>query len=171
MTSLEAKHVVRCACGTVECAGRGKPIGTAVCYCDDCQAAAQQIEMLPGARPVTDPDGGTALTLFHVKRFETVRGAERLIAHKLRPESATNRMVAGCCNSAMFLAFDKGPHWVSVMRNRFVGELPPIEYRHMIRYRSSTLPFPDAAPKSQGWALGFVFRVLRNGIASMFGKY
>ena len=33
--------------------------------------------------------------------------------HKIRMESATTRVVAACCNSAMFLNFEKG-HWFSV---------------------------------------------------------
>ena len=166
----EPTQFLRCACGMVECVGRGKPIGTAVCYCDDCQAAAREIEALPSAPPVVDPDGGTALTLFHAKRFKVLRGADRLAAHKLRPDSVTSRMVAQCCNSAMYLAFDKGPYWVSVLRNRLVGELPPIEFRHMTRFRDSALPFPDMAPRSSGFAPRFVFRVLWKGLASWFGK-
>lgn len=163
-------HLLRCACGTVECVGRGAPIGTAVCYCDDCQQAAQQIEALPGAPAVTDPDGGTALTLFPAKRFEVVRGADRLAPLKLRLDSATSRMVAQCCNSAMYLAFDKGPYWVSVLRNRLEGELPPIEFRHMTRHRTSSLPFPDASPRSPGFAPRFVARVLWKGVIGWFGK-
>ena len=170
MKLAEPTHFLRCACGTVECVGRSEPIGTAVCYCDDCQQAALQIEALPGAPPVADPDGGTALTLFHAKRFEVLRGADLLTAHKLRPESVTSRMVAQCCNSAMYLAFDKGPYWVSVLRNRLIGELPPIEFRHMTRNRTSSLPYPDKAPRSNGFAPRFVFRVLWKGIASWFGK-
>lgn len=170
MNLAEPTHLLRCACGTVECVGRGKPIGTAVCYCDDCLAAARLIEALPDAPPVADPDGGTALTLFHAKRFEVLRGADRLAAHKLRPESATSRMVAQCCNSAMYLAFNKGPYWVSVLRNRLEGELPPIEFRHMTRYRTSSLPFPDTSPRSLGFAPRFVARVLWKGIIGWFGK-
>ena len=170
MNSLAPAHVVRCACGTVKCVWRGAPIGTAVCYCDDCQAAARQIEALPSAPPVVDPDGGTALTLFHARRFEVMRGADQLNAHKLRPESVTSRMVAQCCNSAMYLAFDKGPYWVSVLRNRLEGELPPIEFRQLTRYRTSSLPFPDALPRSPGFAPRFVFRVLWKGLAGLFGK-
>ena len=166
----EPTHLLRCACGTVECVGRGKPIGTAVCYCDDCQQAARQIEALPGAPPVADPDGGTALTLFHAKKFEVVRGSDRVTALKLRPDSTTSRMVAQCCNSALYLSFDKGSYWVSVLRSRLVGELPEIEFRHMTRYRSSALPFPDQAPRSTGFAPRFVLRVVWKGIANLFGR-
>lgn len=163
-------HLLRCACGGVECIGNGKPIGTAVCYCDDCQTAALEIEALPAAPAVTDPDGGTALTLFRANRFEIVRGAEHLVAHKLRPASATSRMVTSCCNSAMFLSFDKGPHWVSVMRNRFIADKPPIEYRHMTRFRTSTLPFPDAVPTYSRFPSRFLATVLKDWLAIKLGR-
>jgi hypothetical protein len=162
--------ILRCHCGQVTCRAEGRPIGTAVCYCDDCQAAAQQIEALPGAPPVMDPDGGTALTLFRANRFAVTSGAERLVAHRLRQGSKTRRMVAGCCNSAMFLAFDSGPHWVSAMRNRFVGEGPPIEFRHMTRYRASSLPYPDAVRTHPKFPVRFLWRVLRDWAAMKLGR-
>ncbi len=163
-------HLLRCQCGAVECAGQGAPIGTAVCYCDDCQAAAQQIEALPGAAPVLDPDGGTALTLFRSNRFTVTSGADKLVPYKLRADSITSRMVASCCNSAIFLSFDKGPHWVSAMCNRFVGERPPIQFRHMTKYRTSTLPFPDAVKTHPKFPLRFVGILLRDRLALSLGR-
>ena len=38
-----------CACGRVELEAFGKPIVSTVCYCDDCQKGADQIEALPNA--------------------------------------------------------------------------------------------------------------------------
>lgn len=163
-------HLLRCQCGAVECLAQGAPIGTAVCYCDDCQAAAAQIEALPGAAPVMDPDGGTALCLFRANRFTVRRGAEQLAAHKLRPDSITNRMVATCCNSAMFLSFDKGPHWVSTLRNRFAAGQPPIQFRHMTKYRTSTLPYPDAVTTHRKFPPRFLGMVLRDWVALKLGR-
>jgi hypothetical protein len=170
MSKAGGTHLLRCQCGAVECVAQGEPIGTAVCYCDDCQAAAQQIEALPGATAVMDPDGGTGLTLFRASRFAAIRGADQLVPHKLRPDSITNRMVAGCCNSAMFLSFDKGPHWVSTMRNRFVDELPPIQFRHMTKYRTSTLPYPDNVKTHPKFPLRFLGTVLGDWMAMKIGR-
>lgn len=168
--SSDTAHRLRCACGEVECLGWGAPIGTAACYCDDCQAAARAIEALPGAPPVADHDGGTALTLFDKRNFTVVRGAERLVAHRLRETSRTRRMIAGCCNSAMFLAFDRGPYWVSTMRNRFTGPAPAIEFRHMTKYRTSALPWPDDAPRSAGFAPRFILRTIVAGLARLLRR-
>lgn len=170
MSEPAPTHLLRCQCGAVECVGQGAPISTAVCYCDDCQAAARQLEALPGASAVMDPDGGTALTLFRNTRFTVTRGAEKLVPHKLRHDSVTNRMVAGCCNSTMFLSFDKGPHWVSTLRNRFVGEQPPIAYRHMTKYRTSSLPYPDQAPTYPKFPLRFLGTLVRDWIGMKLGR-
>ena len=163
-------HLLRCRCGAVECTGHGMPIGTAVCYCDDCQAAACELEALPDAPLLMDPDGGTALTLFRKTRFEVTRGAGMLAAHKLRADSATSRMVTTCCNSAMFLAFDKGPHWVSTVRRRFANELPPIQFRHMTKFRVSTLPFPDGVKTYPKFPARFLGTVLLDWVAMKLGR-
>jgi hypothetical protein len=170
MNQIAETHLLLCRCGAVACFGQGKPIGTAVCYCDDCQAAARAIEALPGASPLMDSDSGTGLTLFRNSRFQVTSGADKLVAHKLRAKSATSRMVAGCCNSAMFLAFDDGPHWVSTVRNRFVGEQPPIEFRLMTKFRNSTLPYPDAVKTYRGFPVRFLSRVLCDWVAMKLGR-
>ena len=117
-----------------------------------------------------DPDGGTTLTLFRSNRFVVAKGSERLVPHKLTPGSITSRMVASCCNSAMFLSFDKGPHWVSVLRNRFISEQPPIQFRHMTKYRSSPLPYPDAIKTYPKFPIRFLGRVLRDRLAMALGR-
>lgn len=123
--------IATCACGEVEVRAFGKPIVSAACYCDDCQKGAAEIEALPNAPAVRDPDGGTAYTLYRNDRFECSRGAERLKRHKLKETSPTNRVVATCCNSAMFVNFDRGPHWVSAYRARFHADPPPLQARDL----------------------------------------
>ena len=125
---------------------------------------------MPGAAPVLDPDDGTALTLFRANRFVVVRGVEKLVPHKLRADTITNRMVASCCNSAMFLSFDKGPHWVSVLCNRFAGEQPPIQFRHMTKYRTSALPYPDDVKTYPKFPVRFLGLVLRDRLAMALGR-
>lgn len=117
-----------------------------------------------------DADGGTALTLFRASRFTITRGHDKLAAHKLRPDSATSRMVARCCNSAMFLAFDKGPHWVSTLCNRFTGQRPTIQYRLMTRYRTVTLPYPDAVSTYPKFPIRFLAAVLSDWVAMKLGR-
>ena len=109
----------RCTCASVELQAIGAPITSVACYCDDCQEGCRQIEALPNAHPVRDPDGGTAYVLYRKDRVECSRGAQFLQDYKIREKSATNRVVATCCNSAMFMNFDDSKHWVPVYRTRF----------------------------------------------------
>lgn len=133
---------VSCACGKVVCAATGAPILTAVCYCDDCQRAAQQIGVLSNSPPMIDADGGTAYVLYRKDRFKCVRGQELLRDIRLKDGSPTRRVVAGCCNAAMYLDFQKG-HWVSVYRARIQGVAPPIQMLIQTRF----MPQPGQAPR------------------------
>ena len=94
-----------CACGRVAFKAAGEPIVTGVCYCDDCQRGAAQIEALPRAPAVREADGGTAYVLYRKDRIACTQGAELLRSYKLKDTSATNRVVATCCNSAMVVNF------------------------------------------------------------------
>ena len=108
---------------------------SAVCYCDDCQKGARQIEALPNAGAVADPDGGTPYILYRKDRFACTKGADLLKSYKLKQTSATNRVVATCCNSAMFVNFDRGPFWVTAYRARFHGDLPPLQLRICTKFK------------------------------------
>ena len=119
-----------CRCGAVVLEVTGAPIVHAACYCASCQAAGRQLEQLPDAPPVLDADGGTDFVLYRKDRLRCVQGGERMDAHRLKPESPTRRMVATCCNSAMFLDFTKG-HWLTLYRGRLPGPVPPLEMRVM----------------------------------------
>ena len=46
---------VSCACGNVAVEAIGTPITSVICYCDDCQEGARQIESLPNAVPLFQP--------------------------------------------------------------------------------------------------------------------
>ena len=101
-----------CQCGKVKFEMAGPPIVGCVCYCASCQEAGRQLEQLPSALPVRDGDGGTGLILYRKDRVQCVTGKEHLKEHRLKPDSPTRRVIAKCCNSAMFLDFTKG-HWLS----------------------------------------------------------
>ena len=69
-----------CACGAVEIALDGPPIATLSCCCDDCQAAARELETLPGAPAFREPCGGTAAALFPKAALKVTRGRDKLTA-------------------------------------------------------------------------------------------
>ena len=159
-----------CACGSVKLVTIGAPIVSAVCYCGDCQQGSRQIEALPNAGPVRDPDGGTAYILYRRDRIECSKGASLLKSYKIRTSSVTNRVVATCCNSAMFMSFDKGPYWVSAYRARFQGDLPPLQMRICTRYNPPDLVLSNDVPSYPGYPLRFMARLLASGVAMLLRR-
>jgi hypothetical protein len=98
----------QCACGSVEIDVVSKPIIGAVCYCDDCQEGARQLEALPSALPIMGADGGTELLLFRKDRMQFLKGSELVRDYRIKDSSPTRRVVATCGNTAIFLDFQKG---------------------------------------------------------------
>ena len=161
---MSAPHKIHrtamCACGSVEFEAVGAPIVSLACYCDDCQEAARQIEALPNARPVQDPDGGTAFVAYRKDRVRCTRGAQLLERHKLQEASPTNRLVATCCNSAMLLNFDDAKHWVDLYRSRLQGEIPSLQMRVCTRFRPGADELPGDAPSYPGYPFRFIAKLL-----------
>ncbi|MGM4869979.1 GFA family protein [Bradyrhizobium sp. 956_D2_N1_5] len=162
--------IASCACGSVEVKALGKPIVSAACYCDDCQKGAAQLEALPNAPAVRDPGGGTAYVLYRKDRFACSKGAELLKPHKLKDISPTNRVVATCCNSAMFVSFDRGPHWVSAYRARFHGELPTLQARICTKFKLEGVVLSDDVPSYRSYPPGLMVKLLASRIAMALGR-
>jgi hypothetical protein len=163
------KRLATCACGTVRCEAIGAPILSAVCYCDDCQEGGRKIEALPGAPRVLDPDGGAAYLTYRDDRFRCVSGAKQLVAHRLSDRAPTRRMVASCCNSGMFLKFEKG-FWISSYRLRHCGDLPPIEMRMQTRDRRAETAIPSDAPAYSRFPMRLFAKLIRARIKMFLGR-
>jgi hypothetical protein len=159
-----------CACGSVELNASGAPIVSSVCYCEDCQKGADQIEALPNAGTVRDPDGGTAYILYRKDRIECSKGADLLRRYKLKDTSVTNRVVAACCNSAVFMDFDRGPHWVSAYRTRFHRDLPPLQMRICTKSKPDGVALPDDVPSHRGYPPALIVKLLASRIAMLLGR-
>ena len=158
-----------CRCGVVALEATGEPIVHTACYCASCQEAGQRMEQLPDAPPVLGADGGTDFVLYRKDRVRYVRGGERLEAHRLKPESPTRRMVATCCNSAMFLDFTKG-HWLSLYRARMPGSVPPLEMRVMTADRCEGVVLPEDVPNYAAHSGKFMWKLLAAWIPMGFRK-
>ena len=159
-----------CACGRVELEARGKPLASSVCYCADCRKGAAEIEALPDAKPVREPDGGTSYILFRKDRIGVAKGADLLKPYKLRAASVTNRVVASCCNTAMMVNFDRGPHWVSAYHARFRGALPPLEMRVCTKSKLPGTVLPDDVPSYETYPLGMMLKLLASRVAMLIGR-
>jgi hypothetical protein len=134
-----------CRCGKVKLEAVGRPILAACCYCASCQQAGSRFEQLPSAPPVLNPDGGTDYVLYRKDRMQCVTGQEDLREHRLKPDSPTRRVIATCCNSAIFLDFTRG-HWLTMYRNRFPAGAPSVEMRVMTQDRRDGVALADDIP-------------------------
>jgi hypothetical protein len=166
--------VVRCGhlhyqCGKVKFEAVGSPILTGSCYCTSCQEAGRQFEQLTSAPPVLDPDSGTGLILYRKDRVQCVGGHQYLEEHRLKPDSPTRRVIAKCCNSAMFLDFTKG-HWLSMFRNRFPTGAPPLEMRVMTKERRVGVELADDLPNYSGHSGKFMLKLITAWIAMGFRR-
>lgn len=167
---LNNHTTARCSCGKVELEAIGAPIMSVACYCDDCQEGSRQIETLPNAHPVRDPDGGTAYVLYREDRLECLRGVHLLRRYKTNEKSATNRVVATCCNSAMYMNFDDSKHWVPVYRARFQGDVPPLEMRVQTKHMPENSDVPGDVPSYPAWPLKFMAKLVTARIAMLLRR-
>jgi hypothetical protein len=156
---------VSCRCGGVAFEAVGTPIMTVVCHCESCQEAGRRFAQHVDAPPVLKADGGTDFVMHRKDRVCCVRGGELLREHRLKPESSTRRMVAGCCQSPMFAEFSGG-HWLSLYRGRFLDGAPPLQMRVMTGRKAAQLPgdMPNYATHSAK----FMWRLLSAWIAMGF---
>lgn len=171
MSETPKNHMTaRCSCGSVEFEAVGAPIASVVCYCDDCQEGSRRIEAFPNARPVQEPDGGTAYILYRKDRIKCSRGAELLKGHKIREKSATSRVVATCCNSATVMKFDDARHWIPMYRARFQGDVPPLQMRIFTKFKPGNGDVPSDVPGYATFPLKFLAKLLSARIAMLLHR-
>ena len=159
MTKTNPTHVAHCRCGAVEIGAWGEPIVVTACYCDDCQAAAQQLAA-SATSASANADGGTEFMVFRRDRIACTRGAENLQAMKLAAASKTRRMIAGCCKTPMYVGFEDKKPWVSAFRASFGADASPVEMRICTRFRKSDDKANDGLPSHPGYPLAMILRIL-----------
>jgi hypothetical protein len=157
-----------CRCGQVALRLTGQPILTADCTCDSCRSAGAILEKLPGGETLLDKHGASRLVLYRKDRLECLSGEARLKEHRLRPESPTRRVVATCCNSAMFLDFTKG-HWVDIYGQRWLpGAMPQPELRTMTKDLPEGTSLPADVPNARRQSLAFFAKLIGAWVAMRF---
>jgi hypothetical protein len=158
-----------CRCGKVEIALEAAPVLVAGCYCTSCQRAGQAFEAMASAPPVLDADGGTPYVICRKDRVRFVRGREKLQAYLLKPGAPTRRVMAVCCNSAMFADFTPG-HWLSLYRKRFGAGAPPVEMRVMTAERRADVVLGNEVPNHAGRSGHFMWKLIAAWAAMSFRK-
>src|SRR5882724_4305260 len=157
---LRATVTVNCVCGQVAVEAVGAPIASVICYCDDCQEGARQIRSLPNAVSIEEPDAGTAYLVYRKDRVTHLQGTCLLRHHKIREKSATSRVIATCCNSAMFLSFDDGKHWVDLYRSRCEGEVWPVQMRICTKFKPDGRIIPTNVPQYLRYPMSFLVKLV-----------
>lgn len=160
MAAKLSEEVASCMCGNVQMQTTGTPITRVVCYCDDCQAGSSQIAKLPRAPSPIGTDGGTDYVLFRKDRVRCIKGEPLLRPNKLKESSATNRYVASCCNTFMYMSFDDARHWVPVWAARFRTPPAPVSMRICANFSPRPEAIPTDAPIHQSYPLTFMAKLV-----------
>lgn len=108
--------------------------------------------------------------MFRRDRFICTKGAERLQALRLTDATKTRRMIAGCCQTPMYAAFDDKRPWVSAYRAPFGDGAPPVEMRICTRFRTAGAASGDPVPSHLGYPPAMVVRILGAAVGSMFAR-
>lgn len=157
---MEPSQTVHCTCGSTELILVGDPFLVAECMCDSCRTAGAILQSLPGAPPVLDEKGATLAVMYRKDRVNCSKGAEQLKEFRLKPDSKTRRVIAGCCNSAMILEFTSG-HWIDIYGMRWPAENRP---RPQMRTMVGDLPegrkMPDDIPNLKTHDLRFYGKLM-----------
>jgi hypothetical protein len=164
-------RIAACSCGNVKIQAFGEPIMHATCYCKDCQVGGRRLEALPGATPVFDPDGGTDFLMYRKDRVNYHDVEPLLRAYKINDSSPTIRVVATCCNAAMFMNFEKG-HWLDLYRQRFQGDVPRLQIRTCTKSKRNDVDLPNDAPNCDNHSLWFFAKLIAAWIPMLLrGKW
>ncbi len=159
---------VSCSCGTVSLVLTGPAIMTVECMCDSCRAAGRVLASLSGASQVLDLKGATLSAMYRKDRVACISGQGQLREYRLKPESKTRRVVAICCNSAMFLEFTSG-HWLDIYGSLWPESRRPVpEMRTMVGDLPADIRLPADIPNAKGHSVRFFVKLLAAWVAMRF---
>lgn len=157
--------IIRCSCAKVELEATDEPLLCVACHCSDCHEGSRRIESLPNAAPALDSYGGTPHLLYRKDRLKYVKGNDLVKGLKVDTDSPT-RAYASCCNSYLLMDLPAPMQWAPVSRFRFLGALPPTEFRINVK----TKPTPNDVPCYRAIPFKFIAKLLSSRIAMMFGR-
>lgn len=159
---------LQCTCGQVRLTVDKAPITSVECCCDSCRAAAARLSQLEGLPPIVNAHGGTPFVLYRKDRIAFITGADLLREFRLTPDGKTRRVIAGCCNTAVFLEFENG-HWLSLYAGLWPNStLPRLEMRTMTKDLPPNTTLPQDVPNAKRQSLSFFAKLLGAWIAMGF---
>jgi hypothetical protein len=154
---------IQCACGETRFEVTGKPIASVECCCTSCREAGVRMQQLDRAPTVLTDYDATPFVMYRKDRVAFLAGEDHLKSFRLSPDASTERVIATCCNTPVYLAF-KGGHWLSLYGTLWpIGTLPPAEMRTMTSDLPDGATLPDDIPNAKKQSLGF--------FAKLFGAW
>lgn len=151
---------LRCVCGQVQLEVLDQPILSSECLCTSCRTAGETLKDLPGAPAFHAATGGTPYVLYRKDRVRFLAGQEHLRELRLRPGASTRRVIATCCNTPIFLEFEKG-HWLSLYASLWPApSRPAMELRTMAGDLPEGTQLPDDLPNPRSHTPSFMIRLL-----------
>lgn len=117
---------------------------------------------------MTEDNEGTRFVLYRKDRIRFTEGADMLQEFRLTPEAGTRRVIAGCCNTPIFLEF-KGGHWLSLYEKLWPeGAAPRLEIRTMTGDRENGSDLGADVPSGAWQTTKFYARLMGAWIAMGF---
>ncbi|HDS1828044.1 hypothetical protein [Stenotrophomonas sp. AG209] len=165
---MPSHQSLACACGQVRLAITCRPIASVECCCDSCRRAGTQLQSMPGAPQVLGPQGQTHFVMQRKDRVRIEAGQSLLHAFRLSSRGGSRRVLAGCCNTPLFLEFSGG-HWLSLYGLLWpASERPAVEMRTMVSDLPDPSALPDDVPNLKTRSLRFYARLMKAWIAMGF---
>lgn len=153
--------IVACSCGAVTLELDGPPILASECHCASCRTAADRLNA-----SIREENGGTRFVLQRKDRATVLSGEEHLASFRLEPNASTQRIVATCCKSPMWMEF-KGGHWLSIYAACWPkGAAPETELRTMTKDAKTALP--DDLPNAKTQSAGFMWKLFQAWVGMGF---
>lgn len=154
---------IHCSCGQTQLEVIGKPIASVECCCTSCGEAGKRMQQLHNAPITLTEYDATPFVMYRKDRVSFLAGADSLKSFRLTPEASTERVVATCCNTPVYLSV-KGGHWLSLYGMLWPeGSLPPAEIRTMTSDLPDGAVLPDDILNAKKHSLGF--------FAKLFGAW
>ena len=157
---MPSRTDLTCRCGKVHIAVAAEPLLVVECQCDSCRKGAARLAALPGGRSVAGASGGTHYVMYRKDRVDFTGGADHLVGYRLTDRSHTRRVVAGCCNTPLFVEF-QGGHWLSLYAGLWPDPIrPPATMRTMVSDLPPGQQLPNDLPNHRTQSVGFFLALL-----------
>lgn len=159
---------LQCMCGQTQLEVQGPPITSVECCCTSCRDAGIRMRKLDGARPVLTEYNATPFVMYRKDRVRFLAGTDILASFRLKPNSSSERVIATCCNTPVYLDFKHG-HWLSLYGLLWPeGTMPPAKMRTMASDLPEDVTLPGDILNAKKQSLGFFAKLFVAWIAMGF---